>query len=203
MARPYRSSQRDRAAAHTRNVILEAAEHLFTERGFAQTTVADIAQRADVAVTTVYGSVGSKSGIVLALMEQGTKDPLIEETAERVRRAATPEESIDELSAGVCATIQKLLPLVAVMYDTAPSDPLIAEAVTATEAAYRTNLAPLAHHLRQNEWLKPELTEEDVLDILWFYFGMPALRTLHDLGWSWDRTREWLSHQATAALVAR
>jgi AcrR family transcriptional regulator len=185
----------------TRQLILDAAESLFTAKGYAGSTVSDIAALADVAVTTVYGNVGNKAEIVVALIRRGAEDPIVAETASRVGHSSDPRTAVDLLAAGVCESIQKLLPVVAVMYDAASAERSIAEAVALTEASYRQNLAPLVTHLREHGWLNAELSDHDALDILWFYFGIPALRTLHAAGWDWDRIERWLSVQASQALL--
>ena len=59
--RLYRSVARAESARATRTEILRAAGELFAERGYAQTTVAEIAERAQVAINTVYTSVGGKN----------------------------------------------------------------------------------------------------------------------------------------------
>jgi TetR/AcrR family transcriptional regulator, regulator of cefoperazone and chloramphenicol sensitivity len=60
-------SLRERKAQLTREEILRAARHLFAERGYAHTSVRDIAQTAGVSAQTVYDSVGSKQALVAAL----------------------------------------------------------------------------------------------------------------------------------------
>ena len=58
------SDRRARQAARTRDEILGAARALFAERGYANTSVKEVAARADVSVQTVYDSVGSKAELV-------------------------------------------------------------------------------------------------------------------------------------------
>jgi AcrR family transcriptional regulator len=60
-------SLRERRAQLTRDEILRAARRLFAERGYARTSVRDIAQAAGVSAQTVYDSVGSKQALVAAL----------------------------------------------------------------------------------------------------------------------------------------
>src|SRR5258708_37274932 len=69
-----RPNRRQVSAAATRQEILLAARRLFAERGFARTSVADIAEEAGGSIPTIYASVGQKQalGIALAgLMEVG------------------------------------------------------------------------------------------------------------------------------------
>lgn len=58
------------ADPHRRESILQAARATFTERGYAQTRIAEIATRAGVAAGTIYLYFESKEAIVLALCEQ-------------------------------------------------------------------------------------------------------------------------------------
>src|SRR5687768_14671527 len=60
-------SLRERKAQLTRDEILRAARRLFAERGYARTSVRDIAQAAGVSAQTVYDSVGSKQALVSRL----------------------------------------------------------------------------------------------------------------------------------------
>src|SRR5262245_8576530 len=60
-------SLRERRARLTRDEILRAARRLFAERGYARTSVRDIAQAAGVSAQTVYDSVGSKQALVSSL----------------------------------------------------------------------------------------------------------------------------------------
>ena len=61
------ASLRERKAQLTRDAILRAARRLFAERGYARTSVRDIAQAAGVSAQTVYDSVGAKQALVSAL----------------------------------------------------------------------------------------------------------------------------------------
>ena len=49
-------------AAVTKRAILHAARQLFAEQGFANATVKGLAERAGVAVQTIYATFGSKAG---------------------------------------------------------------------------------------------------------------------------------------------
>lgn len=59
-----RTERRKRA---TREAILEAAQALDGERGFGGGTIEEIAERADVAVGSVYNHFGSRAGLELAV----------------------------------------------------------------------------------------------------------------------------------------
>ena len=68
-SRPYNVARRRAAAQRTRRAILDAATRLFIERGYAATTVADIAVAAGVALDTIYAVVGRKPTLFRLLVE--------------------------------------------------------------------------------------------------------------------------------------
>src|SRR5436190_14618390 len=68
-SRKYSSTVRDEQAARTRARILDAASELFLERGYARTTMQDIADLAGVARDTVHASFGSKARVLTALID--------------------------------------------------------------------------------------------------------------------------------------
>ena len=67
--RTYDSSRRKRQAEQTRGEVLVAAMELFNTRGWAETTLADVAEAAGVAVETIYNGFRSKKQLVRDAME--------------------------------------------------------------------------------------------------------------------------------------
>lgn len=67
------ATRADRARA-TRARIVEAAGPLFVDRGYLETTMADLARAAGVAVQTLYLSFGSKSAVLQAVWEAVSDD---------------------------------------------------------------------------------------------------------------------------------
>jgi AcrR family transcriptional regulator len=62
--RQYKSPRRQEQADETRQRILRAAYGLFVANGYGRTTMTDIAQRAGVAVETVYAVFGNKATVL-------------------------------------------------------------------------------------------------------------------------------------------
>lgn len=60
--------RRARKALATRHRVLDAAEILFVRDGYAAATIAAIAEKADVAVQTVYAVFGNKRAILAELL---------------------------------------------------------------------------------------------------------------------------------------
>src|SRR5262245_61174303 len=67
--RSYRSELREQAAQDTRDRVLAAASALFGRRGIDAVTIGQIAERAGVSASTIYGLFKSKDGILQALMK--------------------------------------------------------------------------------------------------------------------------------------
>lgn len=77
--RRYESPRRREQAAATRLVILEAAERLFANHGYVGTSVAEIAEEAQVALKTVYAVFGTKAEVLRALWNlrmRGDEEPV-------------------------------------------------------------------------------------------------------------------------------
>lgn len=80
-------SLRERKKIQTRRRLLSEATKLFTERGFDQVSVAEIAEAADVSKMTVFNYFDSKEHLVFAPMEEHIGD------VARVVRDREPGES--------------------------------------------------------------------------------------------------------------
>src|SRR3954465_12594099 len=65
--RRYHSPRRREQAEGTRLAILEAAQHLFEQQGYAATTMAAVAAEAGVTARTVYLAFETKGGLLRAL----------------------------------------------------------------------------------------------------------------------------------------
>jgi AcrR family transcriptional regulator len=86
-----RPGLRERKKQRTRQAIATAALRLFAERGYEETTIADIAAAADVSPRTFFSYFPSKEDVVFAEI-----DDRLAEVAERLRRTPgeTPMETI-------------------------------------------------------------------------------------------------------------
>lgn len=82
----------------TPSSIVDAAEALFAEQGFAETTVRQITSRADVNLAAINYHFGSKKGLIQAVAEKFI-NPLSEELSDQLDQCLVLEEnpSLDEL----------------------------------------------------------------------------------------------------------
>jgi TetR/AcrR family transcriptional regulator len=63
-------SRGERRKARTAAAILDAAERLFLERGFAATKIEDLSRTADVAIGSIYAHFGDKEGVYAGLIDR-------------------------------------------------------------------------------------------------------------------------------------
>src|SRR3954452_1819088 len=83
------TDRRSRRGAETRERLFRAAVRLFAEKGFAETTVADITNAADVGKGTFFNHFPSKDHILIAF-----SDMQIAKLQEAVREARQSRESM-------------------------------------------------------------------------------------------------------------
>ncbi|WP_221323057.1 TetR/AcrR family transcriptional regulator [Actinoplanes sp. L3-i22] len=75
-------SRRDRKKAATRQALADAALRLFTERGYDNVTVKEVAEAADVALSTLFKHFPAKEALVFE-EDQDVEDALIRAVLER------------------------------------------------------------------------------------------------------------------------
>lgn len=200
--RPYRSQRRESAAAETRRVVLAAALAAFKEHGYGGATVAGIAASADVAVTTVYASVGGKPQLLVALIEDAAAASRQALTAGRELDAASAEEVLRRLGDIVSDRFREHGWLLSMVYSNTGADPVILEAMQQAEAVYSARVADAARRIDDLGRLRTDVGVGDAADILWFYLGFRRWKVLLDRGWSPTRARAWLGEQVATAILA-
>ncbi|HEY2696510.1 MAG TPA: TetR/AcrR family transcriptional regulator [Pseudonocardiaceae bacterium] len=197
----YRSPRREQAAAQTRTAILDAAEKLFGAKGYATTTVNEVAAAATVGPNTVYTSVGGKPQLVVSLVERAAADPLIIASLDDIDALTDGPEIIRRLAAGTTAARRSQQRAITVMLDNVAADPLIAEAARRTTDLLRQRFHRIAARLTAVRTLRNGITTSRATAILWFYFSYTTWRELRGLGWTWKETEQWLAERAIDALI--
>jgi AcrR family transcriptional regulator len=94
---------RERKKQRTREAIVDAALRLFEERGFDQTTIADIAEAADIAPRTFFGYFPSKDDVVFADFQE-TLDGL----SARLDDRSEDETAIDAIRAWIGVRLEQV-----------------------------------------------------------------------------------------------
>jgi AcrR family transcriptional regulator len=126
------ATRRREAATRTRAAILRAARELFTERGYAATPMTAIAERAGVALDTVYASVGRKPELARLLIETaisgGTEAVPAEQRdyVQAIRAARDAETKIAIYAAAVAAIAPRMATVLTIVQQAAPAHPKLA-----------------------------------------------------------------------------
>jgi AcrR family transcriptional regulator len=207
--RRYTSTVRAEQAAATRRAVLQAARELFDERGYAATAVAAIAGRAGVAVDTVYAAVGRKPQLLRELLEtalSGTDEvvPAAErDYVRRVRAAASATEKIALYAAAVAAIGVRMAPVHRALAEAALTDPDCAALRAEIGARRAANMRLFAADLRATGELRPDLTDDQVADVVWSMNSAEYRALLvTERGWPADRYAEWLADAWSRLLLA-
>lgn len=96
MARPLRLA-RPSPDVDKRQLILDAATHVFAERGFFAAQVADIARRAGIASGTVYLYFKSKDDLLISLFDR-TMQEAIRDGREALESVADPTDRLRRIA---------------------------------------------------------------------------------------------------------
>jgi AcrR family transcriptional regulator len=181
--------------------VLTAARELFPERGYARTTINDVATAAGVAVETIYRAFGSKAtlfkGVVEAAIAGGADRAIIPpEQRPAVRRMA---EELDprrvlELHAATQPGIHaRTGPYNRVLREAASSDPDFADVWRQLEAQRLAGMRRLAQHLHDLGALRPGLSVKEAAEILWTVNSHAVYELLVvQCGWRAERYRDWI-----------
>ena len=197
-----RPSRREIAAEATRQEILAAARRLFVERGYLQTSMADIAAEAGVAIPTIYASVGPKPALVQALavgIEFGAEVP------EARARAARETDPVALLRLG--PRVSRLLAedfgdIIAALYEAAAVEPEIAGPVEAGRQMHATGSRLIAERLGVLGALRQGVTADEAAVVIALLSDMATFaRLVGEHGWTYDRAEAWVSDSLARILL--
>jgi AcrR family transcriptional regulator len=206
--------RRARKAFATRSRVLDAAETLFLRGGYSATTMATIAEQADVAVQTVYAVFRNKRAILnelLAVRVLGDDDAVPQRFPARVQgreewqaieREPDPHRQIALLAAFATQIGARISGLYQVLAGAAGSDPEIADLYRNQQQARYKDQRRLARSLARKGALREGLTETTATDIMWTIANPNTHHALiGERRWTPAQYEEWLSHTLTCALL--
>lgn len=194
--KPDRRAQRQ---ADTERRLIASASALFPERGWAGTTLTDVAEHADLAPRTLYLHFPTKAKLLLrciAVAIGGDDDPIpLADRPAMTEAMAAP--SLDErlrLMASLTASLMaRTGPLLEVAFEAAPSEASIAAAAAAGRDDTRRTLREFWHRMHADGLLPPSidldwLTETATL----LTHAETYLLVGRTAGWDTDTYRDWL-----------
>lgn len=196
--RSYDSTRRREAAAVTRTDVVAAAGRLFAERGWAGTSMRDIARVAGVSVETVYATAGSKAEVLKVALDVGVVGdddpvPLGERPQFHALAVGPPRERVAAAADLLTAVQPRTAGLWRALEQGAQTDAGLAEVRAAFVAGQRVSIRAAITAIAQ----RPPTRRE--VDGIWAVIG-PAvyLRLVEQAGWTDEDYREW-----TAEVLAR
>ena len=205
--RRYDATRRRQAAARTRAAILDAARQLFTERGYAATPMTAIADRAGVALDTIYASVGRKPELARLLIEtaiSGTDQAIPAEQRDYVRAIqAAPDAGtkIAIYAAAVAAIAPRLALVLAIIQQAARDEPELARLWTEIAERRAANMRRFVADLATAAPLR--LDPDQAADIVWATNSAEMYQLLvGQRGWSPQRYERFLADTWRRLLLA-
>lgn len=205
--RRYDSSRRQELARQNRRAILDAARELFLANGYAATTIGEIAGGAGVSVETVYKAFGNKPGLAKAVF-----DVTVAGDDEPVPMAERPEIKVVEAERDARRKIERFFEtyparrsrtaaIERMIRDAAATDAAAAMVRDQLSAELRRGMTMFAARLVEDGGTRPELTVDDVADILYAYVSLDFYELLTGRGWSLQRYARFVADALIAALT--
>ncbi len=183
-------------AGATRTRMLDAAYELFAEEGYNATTMQSIAARAGVAVQTVYYTFHTKDELLREVHRRavlGDAEP-VPPAAQPWHRAFSAEPDAKKallyFARGTSVINERVAPLVPVFH--AVKDGAVREIWREAHRLRRNGFRFHLKELAQKAPLRPDLTNERALDILFVLLGPDFYRSMTiECGWSPHEFNEW------------
>lgn len=192
----------ERQAQLTRDEILGAARRLFAERGYARTTVRDIAQAAGVSSQTVYDSVGSKQALVARLNDLIDAEAGIAALGGAAARSTDPE-AVVATSARIARTIlERCGDVVHALVTGAAAEPELATVLAEGQRRHLDGTRMIVQRLRDVDALAPAVDPSGAVDTLAAISDIRLAVVLREsYGWSLDRIEAWIAATSRSLLL--
>lgn len=192
---------RARQAQATREQVAAAARRLFAERGYVATTIAAIAEAAEVPAPTIYSALGSKAGV----LEEIRRLWIAESGVARSHRQALDEADLAtrlRLAAGWHRRQMELgYDVIAIYQEAARSDPAMAREWQRVQSSREGAVAELVRSLAPG--LSAGLDVRTAKDLYVALTLAEVYRSLViDRRWSLARYEGWLADTLIAQLLA-
>jgi AcrR family transcriptional regulator len=183
----------------TRRRILQAAYELFVAQGYGATTLQGIAERAGVAVQTIYFAFGNKPSLLKELVDvtiAGDDEPI--PTMQRpwflgALASGTAETQLRAHVRGTCGVLQRVAPIMNVLRAAGTQDPTLASMWQQDSDPRLEVQTAAARSLVSKPGARANLSVGHAADLL---FGLlsPELYLLfvRDRGWPPERWEQWV-----------
>ena len=201
--RRYESARRAAQAQQTKAEIADAARRLFVSRGWAATTVRDVAREAGVSIGTVYAAYGNKTGLTAALIDAAALSADVPQMiAELDAAAGDPHGHLAALVAFDRRLFERAGDLIALVRDAGRTQPELADAYRDARRRAAVTLSEVF-----SSWpagtLRGDLDVVGAADIYAAMCNIDVYVTLtSERGWPADRVQRWWSDVLARELLA-
>ncbi|MBF8192881.1 helix-turn-helix transcriptional regulator [Nonomuraea sp. K274] len=200
-----RVSKRTQKARETRRRILEAAGELFVRDGYGTTNLQDVADKAGVAVQTIYFVFGNKRSLLKELVDvtvAGDDEPVATMDRAWFREAMATASAADHLRAHVHGTrgvLGRVAPMTRVLDTAVAMDPEVAALWPQDSDPRYTVQRAAAESLMTKPGARAGVPVEQAADVLYSLLSPELyLQFVEHRGWSPGRWEDW-THQTLAA----
>jgi len=199
-------TRREQAAA-TRERVIRAAIDVFTEAGYVGARMSDIADRAGVAVQTVYFTFHTKAELLqacfdFAVLGPDRLSPMEQPRIAGITKAGSGRAAIAAFVEGNTEILKRAAAIKAVA-ESAPHEPDAAAVVAHSEQLRREGLGHIIGMLAEGFGLNEAISAERATDLLLTLSNSGTYLELKRYGWSDDQYVEWLTDLLAAQLLAR
>jgi AcrR family transcriptional regulator len=205
-SRTRNSAARAARSRVTRHRIVTAAGELFIRDGYLQTTMADIARRAGVAVQTLYLSFGSKVAVLTAALDvaiAGDDEPvpvLDRPWFARVRAEPDGPAALSVFVRAATEIIERVYPLYAATRD-ASADPELAEVLDRNKRLRFLTHGTVTGELAARAGFNDRLPVERATEIVYTLLSQETYGLLVvDHGWSVPDWSDWVERHLLTEL---
>lgn len=206
--RGYDGSRRREAAQETRRRIVAAASEMLLAGGYAEMTVARLAEAARVSPQTVYNAIGGKAAVVKAVYDvtlAGDNDPTPMSQRPQflaMRDSADPASFMRAYAAVARQIAERVGPLLGVLLEGgAGGDATLREFVATIEGERRTGNGHALDALEATHGIPTPPGRTALHDIVWTLTAPEvADRLIRRCGWSLDAYEQWLGDHLAAAV---
>ena len=183
----------------TEEKIVRAAADLFLERGYAATTLTDVAEAARVAARTVYVRFGTKAALMKRVIDVaivGDTAPIDVLSRDWFQASLTASTAAERVAA-MCRSMRDIMDragaLFAVGHQAAAVEPEIAAAEQAGREGSRDAVRIFWSHMEQDGLLPSGCDVSWLSDTTAFLIGADSYRLMTQIhGWTADAYEEWL-----------
>jgi len=187
--KPYRSPRRSEQLDATRHRIVGAARQLFSERGYAGTTMEAIAAASGLAVPTVYKNFGNKRLLLVRLIDTALYPDYANLTKPR-----SPRRRLQAMAEMIVNYSSRAADVTAIVAGAIGADPEFERLLRRIRGDRREHATRIAHTLAEDGALRADRSEKQAGDIIYGLVG----QELYDLfvrrsGWSDEQFETWLS----------